>query len=137
MDYTRSIGQNMPSILSAAEKEQLRASATFQEAYQRCRRPRFITSGQVDSKNYHRLYFCVEFGQDPKAPPESFLAAPHSFAEIVINLTNFRTNQPASCADFVNQGIHGAQVFYSLYWVSRSNSGYTYKRRNDYFYTSR
>ena len=78
------------------------ASSAQLEARIRCRNPRFpVTPNNPKEYSY---YFCIEFeGISDEDSEKSFLGSEISFAEVTLEMRNFKTKQGVSCEDFQKQ----------------------------------
>jgi hypothetical protein len=94
----------------------------------RCGKPVFSANGQ--------LFFCLQFDQNPTFPKDSFAGSEHNFAEVAVRMVD-KWQQPLSCANFKAAAASsaGLQMYYRLYWVTKTQPERLFQKQGYYYAT--
>ncbi len=94
----------------------------------RCGTPVFSANGQ--------LFFCLQFDQNQTFPKDSFAGSEYNFAEVAVRMVD-KWQQPLSCANFKAASASGAglQMFYRLYWVTKTQPERLFQKQGYYYAT--
>jgi hypothetical protein len=86
-----------------------------------------------------RFHFCLQVERDLQAPRESFLRTPLIFAEVSIQLRDFRSGKGLTCAQYLEptRSTAGARVEYLLFSINEKGEQLEVVKRRSAFTLSR
>jgi hypothetical protein len=115
------LGTNVTSTGSEIYQTQFNAITAS-----RCLNPDYKPNGQ--------LHFCLKFDRNSAYSKDSFAGAEYNYAEISVKMVN-KWQQVITCNDFKagTKETAGMQIFYRLYWMTKTQPGRFFQKQGYYY----